>query len=217
MPPVKPKLGLNALSCVALIFAAVVLSIIGLAFAVAKSGFLDVPIFDRFYHGPTPTRLIQASPLSWDAFSAELASKIYEQREYKKPSYTVQVSEQELSGLIQSVAKQNLRNGNWKVELVQLAVNPDYMELYIKLAWRETGNLDMLFRFKPLLDERGNIRFDLLETRVGDYRLPTSWGMALASNLFARDLGAWELKIGGQNAIQSVSLLEKGLNIILSK
>lgn len=217
MPPVKPKLGLNALSCVALIFAAIVLFVIALAFVVAKSGFLDVPIFDRFYHGPTPTRLIQTAPLSWDAFSADLASKIYEQREYKKSSYTVQVSEQELSGLIQSVAKQNLRNGNWKVEVVQLAVNPDYMELYIKLTWRETGNLDMLFRFKPVLDERGNIRFDLLETRVGDYSLPTSWGLALASNLFARDLGAWELKIGGENAIQSVSLLEKGLNIILSK
>lgn len=217
MPPIKPKLGLNALSCVALIFAAMVLFVIALAFVVAKSGFLDVPIFSRFYQGPTPTRLIRSRPQSWDDFRVELAGKIYEQREYKKQNYTVQVSEQELSGLVQSVAEQNLRNESWKIDLVQLAVNPDCMELYLKLTWREIGNLDMLFRFKPVWDERGNIRFDILETRVGDYKLPVSWSMALVSNLFSRDLGAWEIQVGGENAIQSVSLLEKGLNIILSE
>lgn len=217
MPPLRPKLGFNALSCAFLIFAAMVLAIILLAFVIAKTGFLEVPIFNRFYNGPTPTRLIQAKPLSWDDFRVELAKKIYEQREYKKQNYTVQVGEQELSGLVQSVAKQNLRNESWKVDLVQLAVNPDYMELYLKLTWRGIGNLDMLFRFKPVWDERGNIRFDILETRMGDYRLPVSWSMALASNLFSRDLGAWEIQVGGENAIQSVSLLEKGLNIILSK
>lgn len=215
--PIKPKLGLNALSVALIIIGALILFSAVAAFAIAKSGLVQIPLFSRFYNEPIPIRLVQADPLDWDDFRVGLASEIYEQRERQEQGYAVQLSEQELSGLIKSEAEKGLRGQAWTIDLIQVAVTPDYMELYMKLVRSKMGNLDMLIRFRPIVDSKGNLHFEVLETRVGDYKLPVSWGMALASNIFARDLGAWEIHIGSENVIQSVSLLDKGLNIILSK
>ncbi|MDD5438386.1 MAG: hypothetical protein PHC70_04555 [Patescibacteria group bacterium] len=214
---VKPKLGLNALSVALIIIGGVILILLVSALAVAKLGLVPIPILSRFYDGPVPVRLVQTEPLDWDDFRVGLASDIYEQRERQKEGYAVQLSEQELSGLIKSEAEKGLRGQAWKIDLIQVAVTPDYMELYSKLDRSGLGNLDMLIRFRPVVDSKGNIRFEIIETRVGDFKLPVSWGRALASNVFSRDLGSWEITIGGENVIQSISLLDKGLNIILSK
>jgi hypothetical protein len=214
---IKPKLGLNALSVAMIMLGILVLFLSVTAFLVAKTGFLTIPVFSRFYVGPVPIRLIQAKPLGWDEFRVGLAGQIYEQRERQKQGYAVQVSEQELSGLMKSAAEQGLRGEAWDLDLIQVAVTPEYMELYTKLEWRKMGNLDLLARFKPILDEKGNVHFEILETKIGDIKLPVSWGRALIGNVFSRDLGSWEIKIGEENAIQSVSLLERGLNIILYK
>ncbi len=214
---VKPKLGWNALNVTLIVLGAIILVSLVLAFVVAESGIIKVPILSRFYDGPVPVRLVKASPVDWDAFRVELASEIYGQRERQKENYAVQLSEQELSGLIKSEAEKGLRGQAWDIDLIQVAVTPDYMELYTRLNRSRVGNLDMLIRFRPIVDSKGNVRFEVLETRVGDLKLPVSWGTALVSNIFSRDFGSWEIKIGGENVIQSVSLLEKGLNIILSK
>lgn len=214
---VKPKLGFNIISCAVMILGALLLGVIFLAFIVAKTGFVSVPVLGRFYHGPTPTRLIQAEPIEWDQFRAQLAAEIYGQRERKDGLYAVQLNERVLSGLVKNVADQGLRDRAWKVDLIQVAVTPEFMELYLKLGWYQVGNLDVLIKFKPKLNDKGDVHFEILETRIGDLKLPTSWGMALVSNVFSRDLGSWELKVGGENAVKSISLLERGLNIILSK
>ena len=214
---IRPKLGMNALSCTLMLIGAILLFLLLLAFLITKSGLLAVPILSRFYHGPTPIRLVQSKPITWDEFRVMLASRIYEQRGTSSKNYTVQLSEQEISGLLLDTVETALRSSKWKVEIAQTVVTPSAMELYLKVTWSSYVNVDLLFSFKPVVDQDGDVQFDVISVRLGDYPLPPSWGKTIAGYVFSRDLGSWEINIGGQKGIQSISLLEKGLNIILNK
>ncbi|MFA6160555.1 MAG: hypothetical protein WC766_00055 [Patescibacteria group bacterium] len=215
--PVKPKIGLNVLSCLFLIMLGFLAAALLTAFVVAKSGLLHVPIFSSFYVAPEPVRLLQAKPVTWDDFQVLLARRIYAQRSVAGGIYTIRVTEQELTGLLQGATVDALRNSLWEVNLEQIAVTPDYLEVFLKLKWQNTLNFDLLFKLKPKVDENGAIGFDVLEARLGDFAMPTSLIYPLVGNAFGRDLGEWQLKIGGANAIKSVSLLDRGLNIIINK
>lgn len=208
---------MNVLSCTLILIGVILLFLLLAAFLVTKSGLLAMPVLSRFYHGPTPIRLVQSKPTTWDEFRVMLASRIYEQRGVKAKDYAVQLNEQEISGLLLDTVETALRSSNWKVVIAQTVVTPSAMELYLKVTWSNYINVDLLFSFKPFIDQDGDVQFDIISAQLGDYPLPPSWGKALAGYVFSRDFGSWEINIGGQKGIQSISLLEKGLNIILNK
>lgn len=200
-----------------MLIGAILVFLLLLAFLITKSGLLAIPVLSGFYHGPTPIRLVQSKPTTWDEFRVMLASRIYEQRGVNAKSYTVQLNEQEISGLLLDTVETALRSSNWKVVIAQTVVTPSAIELYLKVTWSNYINVDLLFSFKPFIDQDGDVQFDVISAQLGDYPLPPSWGKAIAGYVFSRDLGSWEINIGGQKGIQSISLLEKGLNIILNK
>lgn len=208
---------MNVLSCLFMIIGVVLIFLLLLAFLITKSGLVAIPLLSRFYHGPTPIRLVQSKPTTWDDFRVQLATRIYEQRERNSKNYTVQLNEQEISGLLLDTVEKAMRSPNWKVVIAQTVVTPSAMELYLKVTWSSYINVDLLFSFKPFIDQGGNVQFDVISAQLGDYPLPPSWGKAIAGFVFSRDFGSWEINIGGQKGIQSISLLEKGLNIILNK
>lgn len=184
------------------------------AYLLAESGIMNVPVFSRYYQGPKPTREVRSSPMGWAEFQGLLADRIREQRKDKNESYRVSISEGELTGLLSGMVEQALRDSSWRIKASQIALEPESMELYLKTDRKSLIHLEMLFRAKPIL-ENGNLRFDLLEFRLGDLRLPASWGLAIIGNVFSRDFGSWVIQVDGQKAIKDMSLARGALNVIL--
>ncbi len=214
---IKPKWGKNLVSCAVFLVAFLVILMVFLGAALAKTGLVEVPLFSYLYHGPQPIRLVQGEAVTWDEFRIRLAGRIYEQRDYKTDVYSIQISEREITGLLISSVDGALRDTDWQPLVTQIAVSPAGMEMFLKFKWRDYLNLDLLFVFEPKVDEQGNIYFDIKKTRFGDYPLPASWGRTIAGFVLSRDLGTWELKIAGEKAIKSISLLEKSINLIIDK
>jgi uncharacterized protein YpmS len=67
-----------------------------------------------------------------------------------------------------------LRSSDWKVVIAQVVVTPSAMELYLKLSWSDKVNVDLLYGLKPLIDQDGDVHFDVISAQLGDYPLPPS-------------------------------------------
>lgn len=214
---IKPKWGKNLVSCGVFLIAFLAILVVFLGAALAKTGLVEVPLFSYLYHGPQPIRLVKGEAVTWDEFRIRLAGRIYEQRNRQTDVYTIQISEAEITGLLTSSVEGALRNTDWQPLVTQIAVSPSGMETFLKFKWRGYLNFDLLFVFEPKVDEQGDIYFEIKKTRFGDYPLPASWGRTIAGFVLSRDLGTWELKIAGEKAIKAISLLEKGINLIIDK
>lgn len=209
---IKPKMGKNVLGCLgvgALIF--LILASLVL-YAVAETGVVRVPLFSRLYHGPTPTRLVAAHPMTTDAFRVLLGSRFFNQAlKHPKPPYTVDVSEKELTGVIMNAVDIALRDLSWKQDYTQLVVRPTDVEFLSQFS-RGPLHLDMLVRFNPVIQE-GGVRFDPFFVQIGDYRLPASVAYRIAGYLFSRDLGTFFLSFG-EATLQDLMLKDGVIEIV---
>lgn len=212
---IKPKVGKNILSCatIALLIAAVIFSL--LALAVAKTGAVRLPLFSRLYRGPAPTRLVNAEPMSIDAFRVLIGSRFFSQLAAgKRPPYTVRVTEKELTGALENAIDTALRDQTWKQVFTQIVVRPTDLEF---LSRFENGPLrfDILARIIPSLKD-GGVSFEPVYMQIGDYRLPPSVAYNAVSLLFSRDLGTFTLKFGDA-ALSGLRLSDGALEISASQ
>lgn len=209
---VKPKVGKNVARFVAVVVVVLLAVAAALAFAVAKTGIVTVPVFSRWYHGPTPTRLVSATPITADAFRVLLGSRFFSQAvERRPPPYTVRVTEKEMTGAIMTTIDAALRDGSWRQVHTQMVIRPTDLEFFSRFE-RGSVRMDVMVHFVPVIRD-GELRFDPVSVRIGDYPLPAALAYRAASYLFARDLGTWTVSFGDAR-LESIRLLDGEAEIV---
>lgn len=209
---VEPKVGKNALGCALGAVVTFLIIVCLLVFAIAKTGVLHVPVFSNLYHGPVPTRLVPAQPITPAAFKVLLGSRFISQAvAHVPPPYTIQLSEKELTGAVMDAIDTALRDQSWKQVYSQIVVRSTDLELYGQFE-RAPLHVDMLVRFHPVVTN-GGVRFDPFFVQIGDYQLPASFAYRLASYIFSRDLGTWTIGFGDEK-LQSVIVRNGALDLV---
>jgi hypothetical protein len=211
---IKPKIGLNVVSCwvyLAILFAIGASLVL---YLIAETGIVGIPFFSRFYAGPIPVRTVDAKTLTPQDFENLLARRLFEQSASKRAlPYVVKLTEIELTGALRSVANTALSDEKWRLENIQLAVEPTDIEMLARVN-RSFVRLDFLIRFKPRLTDSGVV-FEPLYVQLGDYLLPPHLSYQMLGVLFSRDFGAWVLKFG-EMAMSDVHLSRGFLELTVS-
>jgi hypothetical protein len=215
-PPIKirPASRFGTVGRMAVLAALVLLVIL---YLVTKLGLFAIPFLSVLYQGPVPTRVVHAAPLAWDDFQTILAGRINQQSDSEADTYRLDLSEEELTGVLEASVGTALREQTWKMPVAQVVVTPEHLELLLKLQWGWHGNLDLLLGFVPKVDEQGALHFEIKSAQIGDYGIPAAWGLQLGSFIFSRDLGAWEIRLGEKNAVRSVGLKSGIFTVLLNK
>lgn len=213
-PHVRPKLGRNALGCAGIVIVIFALVMSALLYGIALSGIVTIPFFSRFYHGPSITRRIQAPPLTEAGFRTLLEQRFAKSFASTSGSPTVEMSEAELSGALQSVITNALHGQGWSIRTVQMAVRSTDLELYVQID-RGIFHADVVARFTPVIASDG-LKFEPVFFQIGEYALPKSFVYPLLGYVFDRDLGAWNLSFG-EIRLRTVVLHEGELEFDLER
>lgn len=210
--PIKPLVGKNVFSVLSVIAACVLAFLLILAFAIAKTGLVEIPLFYAFYRGPEPIRRVTPVPMTAEAFRVLVSSRLLAMAAEGKPSpYTVTVSEGEMTGGLAAVINRALRNEQWKASDVQLAVTEDYLEFFGRFR-RVAVRIDVRVRFRPIV-EQGGVRFEPTDIRFGDYPIHPAIARYVAGIVFSRDLGTWILTFGDVTP-QKIILRDGAIDIV---
>ena len=177
-------IGKNILTCASYAIGVLIVLVALIGFLIAKSGLFSVPLFSRFYHGPTPVRTVNAAPMSVDAFRTLIGARFYaDELKEKKTSYTIRVTEHELTSVIQSVVPRS-----------QIVIQESGLEFFGRTL---SGfvHADVLVRLRPSILDKG-IHVEPTEIRVGDYALPVSFAYQAVEYFFHTDLHAFNVGLG---------------------
>lgn len=212
-------IGKNIFGCASAFVVTLVLVFGGALLLVAKTGVVHVPFFSSFYHGPAPTRLVAAQPISMDAFRVLLGSRFFNQALAAKSTSTtalpkefrVRVTEKELTGVVMNAIDTALRSGSWHQSYAQIVIRPTDVELYGQFI-SGSQRIDLLARFIPHAGTDG-IRFDPSFVQIGDIPLSPSLAYRAASTVFSRDLGTWSGSFGTAH-IRDVQLTDGVMELI---
>lgn len=214
-PPlhVKPKFGKNILIVGSIVFFALALIVLIILTGIVKTGFLRIPVLSNLYHGPVPTRVVSAEPMSYEKFKSLLEGRMARQVATERPPYVVHVSEQELTGFLQTAIDAGLRDQSWKRIDSQIVVRPtdvEFLSRYVKGA----VHMDALVRFIPKVTN-GSLMFKPAFVQIGDFSLPPDVAVRIIGYLFARDFGTWTLAFGSVT-LQDVRLTDGGVDIVVA-
>ena len=212
---VHPLLGKNTAGCAALTIILILIFIALLGYVLAKTGLLRVPFFWRYYNAPTPVRVINVQPISWEAFQQMITERVRKMSATSNPPYTLVVSEGDLTSLMNGVVVQGIRSSAYKVDQAQVAVTKNNIELFFRLIWAGVGNMDFLVHLKPVVAEDSVMHFEVLDAKVGDLPLPTPFVIQILEQIFSRDLGVWRILVGQEAGINDVFLFDQSMHVIL--
>jgi len=213
-PHIRPKLGRNVLSCATLIVGVLLVVVSLLAFALAKTGLVTVPVFSHFYAGLHPTRVITSPPMSIADFQTLLETRLRAQLYAEKKSpYEVTVSESELTGVMQDAIRRGLNGQDWTVSSTQVAILPSDMEFTSRFT-RGVFHLDIVARFALNVHD-GGVGFEPTLVKIGDFPFPPSIAYQAVTYLFSRDLGTFYLKFADMR-LQEVRLKDGSVTLVVT-
>lgn len=187
-------IGKNVLIVFGTVFAVIALLVILVLFAIAKSGIVSIPLLSRLYVGPMPTHVVTADPISTDQFLALLELRVRAEAAKQRPPYEITITEQELTGALQSAIGTTLRGQGWERADAQIVLRPMDMEVLGRFK-RGSVTPQILARFVPRIAD-GGVRFDPVYVQLGDYPLPPSIANNVLSMIFSRDFGTWTMSFG---------------------
>jgi hypothetical protein len=213
-PAIKPKIGKNVLGCAGILLLVLLLLILLVAFAIAKTGIVNVPVLAQWYRGPQPTRVVSAEPKTLDEFRTDLAGKFLDEaRKGKKPPYTISVSESELTGALMGGIEEGVRDEGWRESSAQSVIHSDRIEILLKLK-KEDRTAEFLIDFVPQI-ENGGVRLVPISFQFGDYPIPVSVAERIAGSYFKRDFGITTLSVG-EARLSAITLKEGVMEITAS-
>ncbi len=146
----------------------------------AKTGFYDVPLLSRSLYKPSvPERtvvpLVGSKP---DDIYRVLGTKV--QYEAQTSQATFPVTESELTTIVQhSVASAPPKSLPFPVRTVQVAIDPDKIEIYV-ISPQKNRDATVRIRVKPYV-KGGELRADVIEIQIGSLILPQKIGDLLFS------------------------------------
>ncbi len=209
---VKPKIGKNVLSCAVLGLLFLVPVLAGAAYLVARSGFVDVPYFSKWYEVPKPTRAVKAKVMDADTLRVLLSQRLQDEVvDGKSPPYALRVDERELTGvMVDGMDKEGITRA-WRPKNIQVAVLKDGVEISGRV---EDGpfHLDFVALLVPSVKD-GVLRVGLGRTQVGDFSVPASIADKLMGNILGRDLASWNLSLG-KDVLKRIDLHDGYLEIV---
>ncbi|MBU2566350.1 hypothetical protein KKG46_02195 [Patescibacteria group bacterium] len=206
----------SAFTCSLLVIVFIIFTITITAYLLAKTGLVKVPYFSRFYEVPSPVRVVSAMPLSWERFQDGLTKKVASQGTATvNGEYSFLVTEDELTGLLQTTASQGLRSDVYQINRSQIAITPEELELFFNITWGRAGNLDFLIKAKPVIRDGGVLEFESIDAQIGDLPLPSFIIMQLAGFIFSRDLGSWDVRVNESTGIKEILLFDQQMRVKL--
>ncbi len=191
------------MTCATLLIAVCAIFFLVVAYLISLTGIVEFPVLKDYYHAPSPSRQVVYQKLDSREFEALVSARIREQVEDGVKNMAITINEKEVSGLFAWGIAQGLRN-NLVIEQSQVAVLQTGLELFLKLRWA-LGRIDLLMQVKPVLQADGSVKFEPVSAELGMVSLP-SWAiLPVMSNIFAKDMGAWDLQAGSMK-IKSLNL-----------
>jgi len=211
-PVIRPKLGRNVAIFLAILFGIGLVLLSLIAFFVAKTGFVEVPVFSYFYHGPQLTRQVDTVSISAEKFNTVLAQRfIAAQMAAGASDLQVRITEQELTSVLNDQLRKALADPTAKIKKTQVVVRSKDIELYAHLR-QSNARIEVLVRFVPRI-EGDTLLFEPKQMWVGDIPVAPSLALKIASVFFSRDLGSWQINFG-QLHIKDLRLQEGAIEIV---
>ncbi|MCX6740491.1 MAG: hypothetical protein NTZ49_04660 [Candidatus Parcubacteria bacterium] len=189
----------------------VVLSLAVLAgYLAAKSGVAQIPVFSAyFYHQPEP--VYEVAKISFDEKAlANRISQLARAEALKRQStenimISLDLSEQELTALLNTWEKSN-EVVDSKVKSWQIAVSPDYMQLF--LVANDPENWIFTLNFIPeIIQNKLAIKVDSF--KLGDLSLPKFCGSILVENVLTNSLNSALAVTQGAFQVEGFVLADK--------
>jgi len=212
---VKPKVGENVLVCS--LYALIILIVLAAAIliGVAKTGLFTIPIASGLYHGPEPTRIVEAGVMDTDAFVDQISRSVSSAvlRGEKAP-YTVPITEADLTAMARGGLADIIREERVIPEGTQIVVTPEYVEASGTFLM-DAAKIDLLIQFIPVIEEN-ELRFDISKAYLGDIPVSSDLAKSMESLLFTKDFAAWSVNMGSVS-LRSVNLKDGELEFILDE
>jgi hypothetical protein len=198
-----------------LALATVLVFILIMLLALAKSGLLALPIFSKVYSAPEPTRIVIAEPQTWDEFRDILSARLQEKSLDGQVPIVLDVSEREFTALLQGVVSQGLRNPEYTAEIAQVVFLPGKIEMYFYITWKDFLQAQILAEMTPVLHNDGTVELKITEAVIGDLPLPGDWSMQMIGYFFERDMGTWKIVLSNGYGIQDTILSEGSIKLFI--
>ncbi len=206
----RPRLGRNILTCASLLVLVCVLFVFLVAYLISLTGIIEFPVLKSFYQPPVPTRQIQYEQMNLEDFESLISSRVRAEAREGAKKIVIPINEKEISSLFAWGLNQGLRS-EMNIEQAQVAVLPTGLEIFTKLKW-SLGRVDLLVRVRPELEPGGSVKFLPIDAKLGSVGLPLWLIKPVVSNIFSKDMGAWDLRAGSMK-IKNLTLEEGKIKI----
>ncbi|MBI4457465.1 hypothetical protein HY633_00690 [Candidatus Uhrbacteria bacterium] len=184
------------------------------ASALAKSGFVDVPVLSkRQYRAPEPVR--DVIPLAGTKAS-DLSTILAAKAKYDPRAGTIKLAmtEVELTTLLSQALLSDESENNLPIKDVQIAIEKDFIEVFAVFE-RENGEAAARARFVPFATAAGKIDVEIKEIMLGSLSLPQNLARGLFTFVAKGPLDNVKNGLAEVGSIQDISLDSQGLKVEL--
>lgn len=204
-------------TCLALLLVAIMIPVIYVGSLVARSGLAQVPLLsDWLYEPSVPVRVVR--PLvgsdSTAVFGQVAAGATYEPA---VDELRVGMDEQQVTTVIREAMNDASAEGKlpFPVKDAQIAVTAEGMELFARIP-RERRDATVLLRFTAAV-ERGKIRLDPTQLRLGALELPKSFASVVLGPAGSTVSEGISKGLRGLGTITRVDLEDGTLTVVIRR
>ena len=191
-----------------------------LAFSLAKSGLVEVPLFTKlFYSVPTPQKIVKVPPGSLfdiqSSIKEQAEKQIFAQIKEGKTDLKLEITLGE-NGLTTLLNQEIKKVKETSLGDPQISITKEKIEFFSEIYPEENREVYLTLGFRPVVKD-GKLEIKIVETKIGTLPLPS-----FLANIFIKAALDGELEkinetIGAMAKIDKVELLDGEMKINLSK
>ncbi|OGL73822.1 hypothetical protein A3C96_03750 [Candidatus Uhrbacteria bacterium RIFCSPHIGHO2_02_FULL_60_10] len=196
------------------LFFTLVLPVLLLAGAAAKTGLFDVPFLTKRLYKPTaPTRVV--APLVGTTAEQILAGLSAKAKiDPATGKITLPITESELTTILSAGLLEEGQAGlPFTINSIQTAIKPDGVEVFSEIKLQERASTLALKIIPQVVG--GEIKVSLADIRIGALAVPNSFVDAIVPTLMKSFNESLNKGLGGGGALQAINLREGRLELIV--